>query len=80
MSGCKRMSILSCIAELDECSSDKCSSDKCQDEAAPIASPISSIVCDLINSTLSPRRYSNRKNDVTDKNVGKQSNDHHTNY
>ncbi|CAD1474422.1 unnamed protein product, partial [Heterotrigona itama] len=64
MSGCERTSILSCIAELDECSSDNC-----RDEAAPLASPISSIVCDFMNSTLSPRSHSNRKNDVTDKNV-----------
>lgn len=65
------MSVLSCIAELDECSSDKC-----QYQAALLASPVSSIVCDLINSTLSPRSYSNRKNDVTDKNVDLADLDH----
>lgn len=69
MSGYKRVSVLSCITEIDECSPDKR-----QEQTATFVSPISGIVRSLMNSALSPRNYSNRKNDVIDENVvGKQN-------
>lgn len=67
MSGCKQMSILSCITELDESSPRKCA-----DQAATIlVSPISGIVHELMNTTLSQHNCSKRKNNITNENLGK---------
>lgn len=75
MSGCRRVSVLSCITEIDECSLDKR-----QEQAAAFVSPISGIVCSLMNTVLSPRNYSNRKNNVIDENVVGKQNEYLQNY
>lgn len=67
MSDCKQMSILSCITELDESSPKKCA-----DQATTIlVSPISGIVHELMNTTLSQHNCSKRKNNITNENLGK---------
>lgn len=75
MSGCKRVSVLSCITEIDECSPDKR-----QEQTATFVSPISGIIRSLMNSALSSRSYSNCKNNVIDENVVGKQNEYLQNY